>query len=103
MMMAVTGQIMLVHCGHGCVFQGILLSLKGDEMRVAVKDADDVAEIRLVDGQWIAEGFGPVTFEFPLAVFQALGMVPDGQNVDPEPDLFWRRDSIDDPSVDPLN
>ncbi|HUI57239.1 MAG TPA: hypothetical protein VLY04_19825 [Bryobacteraceae bacterium] len=53
-----------------------MLALTGDQLRVALKDRDDVAEFRLVNGAWISEDCEPVTFEFPLGVFEAIGMMP---------------------------
>jgi hypothetical protein len=84
---------MLIHYGDGRVLAGILLSLNGSQMRVAVKDADDVAEFRLVNGLWISECCEPVTFEFPTAIFQAVGIVPDVENLNPQPDFFLNRES----------
>jgi hypothetical protein len=83
--------MLLMHYGDGKVYTGILLSLVGNQMRVAVKDADDVVEIRLLNGHWISECCETVTFEFPIAVFQAVGIVPDAQNLNPQPDLSWHR------------
>jgi hypothetical protein len=83
--------------------QGILLSLRGNEMRVAVKDADDVAEFRLECGVWISECCEPVTFQFPTAVFEAIGIVPDGENFHAEPEVLWNTNSRDVLAVDPLN
>lgn len=69
---------------------GILLSLKGGQMRVAVKDADDVVEVRLANGVWISECCEPVTFEFPTAIFDAVGIVPDAGNLNLQPDFLCR-------------
>jgi hypothetical protein len=73
---------MLIRYTDGTIRVGILLSLAGSTMRVAVRDEDDVAEFRLVSGRWISEDCEPVTFEFPLAAFQAAGIVPE--NAEPE-------------------
>jgi len=81
---------MLIHYGDGTVLQGILLSLKGNQMRVAVKDADDVTEFRMSNEVWISDACEPVTFEFHLAIFEALGMMPDSHNVKPQPELLWQ-------------
>src|SRR5580704_605407 len=88
---------MLMHYRDGRVLAGVLLSLKGDEMRVAVKDADDVAEFRLVNGVWISESCEPVTFDFPTAVFQAVGIVPDAHSLNPQADFFWHVDATPEP------
>lgn len=45
-------------------------------MRVALKDTDDVVEYKLVDQTWVSEDCEPVTFEFPLGVFEAIGIMP---------------------------
>lgn len=84
---------MLIHYRDGKTLAAILLSLKGNQMRVAVKDADDVGEFRLVNGVWISECCEPVTFEFPTAIFQAVGIVPDANNLNPQPDFFVNRES----------
>lgn len=94
---------MLIHHKDGRVLAGILLSLKGSHMRVAVKDADDVAEFRLVNEVWISECCAPVTFEFPTAIFQAVGIVPDAHNLNPQPDFFWNWETTDSAGVDPAN
>ncbi len=55
-----------------------MLALSGQTMRVALKDTDDVMEYKLVDQTWISEDCEPVTFEFPLGVFEAIGIMPPG-------------------------
>lgn len=85
------------------MLEGILLSLKGNQMRVAVKDADDVVELRLVNDLWISECCEPVTFEFPTAVFLAVGMIPDSDCLNSQPDFFWHRESTAAPAFDHLN
>lgn len=94
---------MLLHYGDGRVFEGILMSLKGDRMRVAIKDADDIAEYRLECGVWISECCETVTFEFPTAIFQAVGIVPDGANLSVESDFLWHRNAAVTLTADPLN
>jgi len=59
----------------------VLLALTGQVMRVALKDTDDVMEYRLVNQTWISEDCEPVTFEFPLSVFEAIGIMPAGSGV----------------------
>jgi len=93
---------MLLHYGDGRVLACVLLSLNGAQMRVAVKDADDVLEIQLINGLWISESCDPVTFEFPTAVFGALGIVPDERHMNRQPELFWHRPSMA-VAVDPRN
>ena len=68
---------MLIRYSDGRILVGIILALAGSYMRVAVKDEDDVAEYRLLSGRWVSEDCEPVTFEFPLAPFQAAGIIPD--------------------------
>lgn len=70
---------MLIRYSDGRILAGILLALTGGSMRVAIKDEDDVAEYRLLSGRWISEDCEPVTFEFPLAAFQAAGIIPEAQ------------------------
>jgi hypothetical protein len=94
---------MLIHYGDGRVLAGILLSLQGNQMRVAVKEADDVVEFRLVNGLWISECCEPVTFEFPTAIFDAVDIVPDGHNLNPQPDFFWNRECTAVASIDRPN
>ena len=94
---------MLMHYRDGRVVAGILLSLKGDTMRVAVKDADDVLELRLMNGLWISESCEAVTFEFPTAVFQAVGIVPDAHSLNPRADFFWHLKSSPEPTDDRTN
>ncbi|HLK65959.1 MAG TPA: hypothetical protein VKU19_21135 [Bryobacteraceae bacterium] len=89
---------MLLHYRDGRVLAAILLSLKGDLMRVALKDADDVLELRLVNGVWITENCELVTFEFPTAVFEAVGMIPDAHSVNPKADFFWHLDTVSEPA-----
>jgi hypothetical protein len=86
---------MLLHYADGRVLAGVLLTVKGAQMRVAVKDAEDIAEFNLMNGVWISECCETVTFEFPIAAFQAMGMVPDAEtlNLNPQPDFFVHRQS----------
>ena len=82
---------------------GILLSLKGPQMRVAVKDADDVEEFQLIDGFWISEEGESVTFEFPTAIFEAIGIVPDESTIKSDSSLLWGQDSESPLPTDALN
>jgi hypothetical protein len=54
----------------------VILALIGPTMRVALKDSDDVEEYRLVNQTWVSGQCEPVTFEFPLGIFEAIGMMP---------------------------
>jgi hypothetical protein len=70
--------VIIIHNSDGSTQEGILLSLQGDTVRIAGKGSDDVLEFRLIHGNWISENCDVVTFEFPLAVFEAIGIMPDG-------------------------
>jgi hypothetical protein len=68
--------MMLVRNASGSKQPGVILALTGSMMRVALKDSDDVEEYRLVNQTWVSTQCEPVTFEFPLGVFEAIGMMP---------------------------
>jgi len=68
--------MMLVRNSSGRRQAAVVLSLIGRVMRVALKDGDDVEEYRLVNETWVSTQCEPVTFEFPLGVFEAIGMMP---------------------------
>ncbi len=74
---------MEIRYADGRVQDGMMLALKGCVARIAFKDADDVAEFRLVNDQWISEDCEPVLFEFPLEIFRAIGII--GPEAKPEP------------------
>ena len=67
---------MLVRNASGAKHPAVILALIGATMRVALKDSDDVEEYRLVNQTWVSTDLEPVTFEFPLGVFEAIGMIP---------------------------
>jgi hypothetical protein len=71
---------MLIRYQNGDLFEGIILSLQGGVLRVALKDGDDVAEFRLLNGVWLSETCEPVTFDFTMAVLAAVGIVPPGDS-----------------------
>jgi len=71
--------MILICYSDGSSQQGILLNLQGDMLRIAGKDSDDVLEFRMIHGKWVSEDCEVVTFEFPLAVFEAIGMMPPSQ------------------------
>ncbi|MCU1237239.1 MAG: hypothetical protein JWP63_5206 [Candidatus Solibacter sp.] len=56
--------MILINYRNGRVLQGIVLSFGDQLMRVAVKDSDDAAEFRLVNGAWISEDCEVVRLEF---------------------------------------
>ncbi len=94
---------MLIRYSDGRILVGILMALMGSMMRVALKDEDDVAEYRLVNGQWISEDCEAVTFEFPLAAFQAAGISPEAQVAElPAPPL-GPEDGVIEPALQHLN
>ena len=70
--------MMLVRASDGKKRAAVILALTGQVMRVALKDTDDVMEYKLINGTWISEDCEPVTFEFPLGVFEAVGIMPPG-------------------------
>ena len=73
--------MMLVRNSSGTRQPAVILALTGDVMRVALKDSDDVEEYRLVNQTWVSAQCEPVTFEFPLGIFEAIGMMPPGPEV----------------------
>ena len=73
--------MIVIRNSDGASQDGVLLSLQGDTMRIAGKGSDDILEFRLVSGKWVSEDCEVVTFEFPLAVFEAIGIVPHGEEV----------------------
>jgi hypothetical protein len=70
--------MMLVRNTSGKTQPAVILALTGSMMRVALKDSDDVEEYRLLNQTWIGTNCEPVTFEFPLGIFEAIGMTPPG-------------------------
>ena len=70
--------MMLVRNSSGATQPAVILALIGSTMRVALKDSDDVEEYRLVKHTWVSVNCEPVTFEFPLGIFEAIGMMPPG-------------------------
>jgi len=70
--------MMIVRVADGTKRAAVILALTGRIMRVALKETDDVTEYKLVNQTWITEDCEPVTFEFPLGVFEAIGIMPPG-------------------------
>jgi hypothetical protein len=68
--------MILVRNSSGTRHPAVILALTGGMMRVALKDSDDVEEYRLVNETWVSTQCEPVTFEFPLGIFEAIGMMP---------------------------
>ena len=71
--------MIVIQHSDGLTQEGILLSLHGDAIRVAGKGSDDVLEFRLIHSKWVSEDCDVVTFAFPLAIFEAIGIVPGGE------------------------
>jgi hypothetical protein len=68
--------MMLITNSNGARQPAVMLALTGSIMRVALKDSDDVEEYRLVNQTWVSTQCEPVTFEFPLGIFEAIGIMP---------------------------
>jgi len=73
--------MLLIQYQTGVIREGVLLSLQGHELRIAVKGGDDVMVFRLLREGWTSESQEIVTFDFPLASFEAIGMVPTAHNI----------------------
>jgi hypothetical protein len=73
--------VLLIQYRTGLVQEGVLLSIHGNELRIAVKGGDDVMVFRLRHEGWTSESHEIVTFDFPLASFEAIGMVPASHNI----------------------
>jgi hypothetical protein len=73
--------MMLVRNASGKKLPGVILALTGSVMRVALKGGEDVEEYRLVNQTWVSTQCEPVTFEFPLGVFEAIGIMPPDPGV----------------------
>lgn len=56
--------MILINYQNGRVLQGIVLSFGDQLMRVAIKDTDDAAEFRLINGLWVSEDCEIVRLEF---------------------------------------
>jgi hypothetical protein len=73
--------MMFVTTSSGSKHPAVILALTGGMIRVALKDSDDVEEYRLVNQTWVSSQCEPVTFEFPLGIFEAIGMMPPSSGV----------------------
>ena len=56
--------MILIHYRNGRFQQGIVLSFGDQLMRIAIKDSDDAAEFRLINGVWVSEDCEIVRLEF---------------------------------------
>ena len=68
--------MIVIHHSDGTTQEGILLSLQADAMRIAGKGSEDVLEFRLIHKNWVSEACDVVTFSFPVAIFEAIGITP---------------------------
>jgi len=59
---------MRVSYGDGFSQDGLVLTLSGARLRVAIQGADDPTEFRLVGDSWLAEDGREVAFAFPLGI-----------------------------------
>ena len=73
--------MVLVRSADGAKHPAVVLSLIGSTIRVAMKDREDVEEYHLVNETWVSTQCEPVTFEFPLGIFEAIGIMPPGSRV----------------------
>jgi hypothetical protein len=73
---------MLIRFRDGSLFEAVILLLEGAAMRLALKDAQDVLELRLLNGTWVTEDGEPVTFDFSLNVFAAVGIIPPADSTE---------------------
>lgn len=71
--------MIVIQHSDGTTQEGILLSLQGETVRIAGKGSDDILEFRLISGKWVSEACDVVTFAFPVAIFEAIGMMPEGK------------------------
>jgi hypothetical protein len=55
---------MTIRYNNGRAVEAILLSRTQNAMRVAIKESDDTAELREINGTWVSEDCGPVQVEF---------------------------------------
>ena len=57
---------MRIHYRDGSMREGVIVTLRGTVMRVAVQGSDDALEFRLWNGSWMSENGESVSFAFPL-------------------------------------
>ena len=56
--------MMLIKYSNGLVLQGMVLSFGNRLVRVAIKDADDASEFRMINNVWVSEDCEIVRLEF---------------------------------------
>jgi len=76
---------MLIKYASGTVQEGMLISLRGTQLRVAAKDSDDVLEFNLVEGIWLSEHCEPVSFDLTLGLLESIGFMRGVHEVVPSP------------------
>ena len=59
---------MLIKYANGSILEGVPVSLRGGQLRVATKDGDDLLEFNLMEGIWVSESCEPVTFDLTLGL-----------------------------------
>lgn len=64
---------MLIKYESGLVKEGMLISIRGNQLRVAPKDSDDLLEFTLVQGIWLSENREPVTFDLTPGLLESIG------------------------------
>ena len=74
---------MLIKYANGFVQEGMLISLRGSQLRVAPKDSDDVLEFNLVEGIWVSEHYEPVTFDMTPGLLESIGFMRGAHEVVP--------------------
>ena len=74
---------MLIKYASGLVIEGMLISLRGSQLRVAPKDSDDLLEFSLVEGVWLSEHCEPVTFDLTPGLLESIGFLRGSHEVLP--------------------
>ena len=74
---------MLIKYANGFVQEGMLISLRGSQLRVAAKDSDDLLEFTLVEGIWLSEHCEPVTFDLTPGLLESIGFMRGSHEVMP--------------------
>lgn len=74
---------MLIKYASGLVLEGMLISLRGPQLRVAPKDSDDLLEFKLVEGVWLSEHCEPVTFDLTPGLLESIGFMRGAHEVAP--------------------
>ena len=70
---------MLIKYANGSILEGVPVSLRGGQLRVATKDGDDLLEFNLMEGIWVSESCEPVTFDLTLGLLESIGFTRDQQ------------------------